>query len=72
MSMHVNYLGEVIWVADYALVTGNPYPAIIPAMLFFFFASFNIPQLDAYLEGKYGAEFRDYRARTRRFIPWLW
>lgn len=72
LSMHINYFGDVLWVAGYAVVTGNPYSAIIPGLLFLFFTYLNIPQLDAYLEMKYGDAFRDYLARTKRFIPWVW
>ena len=71
-SMHINYFGDVLWVTGYALVTGNPWSALVPVVLFCFFAFYNAPKLDAYLEEHYGADFDHYAARTARLIPWLY
>lgn len=71
-SMHINYFGDLLWVSGYALVTGNWYSIIIPALLFCFFAFYNIPKLDAYLESKYGNQFDDYQKKTKKFIPFIY
>ncbi len=71
LSIHVNYFGDLLWVAGYALVTHNPYALAIPAFLFCFFQFFNIPKLDAHLRDHYGEQFLDYEQRTKRFVPFL-
>ncbi len=71
-SMHVNYFGDLLWVAGYAFVTHKWISALIPALIFCFFAFYNIPKLDAYLAAKYKDEFEAYRLRTKRFIPFIY
>lgn len=36
------------------------------------FVWYHIPGLDSYLEKRYGDEFREYAARTKKFVPWVW
>lgn len=72
LSMHINYFGDLLWVSGYAIITRNPWAALIPLMLFCLFAFYNIPKLDAYLAEKYGEQFTSYRAGTKRFIPFLY
>lgn len=71
-SMHINYFGDLLWLSGYAIVTRNWYSVIIPALLFCFFAFYNIPKLDTYLESKYGDQFDDYRRKTKKFIPFIY
>ncbi len=70
-SRHINYFGDILWVAAYAMVTRNWYAISIPVLLFFFFAFYNAPKLDEYLKEKYGKGYDDYAARTRMLIPFL-
>ena len=70
-SMHVNYFGDLAWITGYACVTGTVWAFAVPVLLFVFFWFYNIPKLDAHLEERYGEEFREYRRRTRRLIPYL-
>ncbi|WP_455382688.1 DUF1295 domain-containing protein [Salinispira pacifica] len=71
-SMHVNYFGDLLWVLGLALITANPWSLLIPAALFCFFAFYNAPMLDRHLEQKYGDQFREYAARTRKIIPFVY
>ena len=71
-SMHVNYFGDLLWVIGYAILTRNPYAAIIPVLIFCFLAFFNAPMLDKYLAKKYGQQFIDYSSRTKKFIPFVY
>ena len=71
-SMHINYFGDLLWLSGYAIVTRNWYSVIIPALLFCFFAFYNIPKLDSYLESKYDDQFDDYKKRTKKFIPFIY
>ena len=71
-AMHINYFGDLLWVTAYALVTRNPWSAVIPVFLLCFFAFYNIPKLDAHLAQKYPAQFADYQKRTKRLIPFIY
>ena len=71
-SMHVNYLGDLLWVSAYAIATKNVYAVSIPVFLFCFFAFYNIPKLDKYLHNKYGKGFENYAKRTKKFIPFIY
>lgn len=71
-AMHINYFGDVLWVAGFALVSGNPWAALLPVGLLAAFAFYNVPKLDRYLAHKYGAEFERYRRTTRRLVPFLY
>ncbi len=70
-SMHINYFGDLLWVIGYALITKNWYSTLIIIFLFVFFVFFNIPKLDAYLEGKYKEDFKEYKKSTKKFIPYI-
>jgi len=71
-SMHINYFGDILWVIGYAVVTRNVYAWLIPAGLFLFFVFYNIPKLDQHLSGKYGTAFKQYRDKTKKFIPFIY
>ncbi|HUX19680.1 MAG TPA: DUF1295 domain-containing protein [Spirochaetia bacterium] len=70
-SMHINYFGDILWVIGLACMTANLWSAIIPALLFVFFAFYNAPMLDKHLSEKYGEEFAAYRRKTKRIIPFI-
>jgi protein-S-isoprenylcysteine O-methyltransferase Ste14 len=71
-SRHINYFGDVLWVASYALVTKNWYSISIPVFLFSFFAFYNAPKLDKYLKDKYGKSYDEYAKRTKMLIPFIY
>ncbi len=71
-SMHINYFGDLLWVLGYAILTRNIYAFIIVALLFLFFAFFNIPKLDKYLAEKYKDQFFEYKKKTKKFIPFVY
>lgn len=71
-SIHINYFGDFLWVGAYAIITRNPYAVFIPSFLFCLFAFYNIPKLDTYLAGKYKEQFEAYRAKTKKFIPFIY
>ena len=70
-AMHINYFGDVLWVLGLALVTGNPWALIIPAVLFVLFAAVNGPLLDRHLAAHYGIELEGYRRTTARLVPYV-
>lgn len=71
-SMHINYFGDVVLFTGFALVTYNLFSFIIPALMFIFFATINIPMLDKYLAEKYGKEFEKYSRSTKKFVPFVY
>ena len=71
-SIHINYFGDLLWVSSYAIITRNWYAIAIPLFLFCFFVFFNIPQLDNYLQKKYGQAFENYWKKTKKFIPFVY
>ncbi|NOX87151.1 MAG: isoprenylcysteine carboxylmethyltransferase family protein [Chlorobi bacterium] len=71
-AMHINYFGDILWVSGFAILTRNWYSVIIPLWLIAFFLFFNIPKLDAYLAGKYGKAFEDYRKKTKKLFPFIY
>lgn len=70
-AMHINYFGDILWVIGLALMTASLWSAIIPVLLFVFFAFYNAPMLDSHLAEKYGDDFAAYRKRTKRIIPFI-
>ncbi|MBK8716428.1 MAG: isoprenylcysteine carboxylmethyltransferase family protein [Deltaproteobacteria bacterium] len=71
ITMHLNYFGDLLWVAGFACVTHNAFAWLIPAFLLGFFYFYNIPKLDAYLRSHYGAAFTAYAQRTKRLVPFV-
>jgi protein-S-isoprenylcysteine O-methyltransferase Ste14 len=71
-AMHINYFGDEMLFTGYALITGSPWALIIPALMVLGFTMVNIPMLDRYLRGKYGAEFEAYSRRTKKFVPYVY
>lgn len=69
-AVHINYFGDVLWAAGLAVLTGNGWSALVPALLFCFFQFFNAPMLDRHLSARYGSDFDAYKARTPSVIPW--
>ena len=70
--MHINFFGDVVWVAAYAMVAHTAWAWLIPLFTLSFFAFDNVPALDRHLAEHYGAQFTDYAARTKRLIPFVW
>ena len=71
-AAHINYFGDTVMFSGYALATGSLWAFAIPAYMTAGFIFQHIPNLDAYLSKKYGAEFDDYAARTKKLIPFVY
>ncbi len=72
LSMHINFFGDILWVAGYALVTHNWWSSLIVIFIVTFFAFYNVPMLDKHLAEHYGADFEAYRKKTKRLVPFVW
>ncbi len=71
-SMHINYFGDMVSFSGWALLTGVVWSILVPLGMTAGFVFSQIPGLDAYLEQRYGDEFRDYAKRTKKLIPFLY
>jgi len=71
-SMHINYFGDIVLFTGFALITYSFSLLVIPIIMALNFIFFIIPRLDKYLANKYGEEFKEYSARTKKFIPGIY
>lgn len=71
ISRHPNYFGDLLWVLGYAAVTANVFSLLIPVALFMFFYFYNIPLQEKHLQEKYKEQFEQYKAKTKKFIPYI-
>lgn len=71
-SVHINYFGDVVLFTGFALMTWRFSLLIIPLVMALNFIFFIIPRLDKYLAEKYGDEFQEYAAKTKKLIPWIY
>jgi steroid 5-alpha reductase family enzyme len=72
LARHINYFGDVVLFAGLALLTGRLSLLVIPVAMAINFLAFIIPRKEAYMAKKYGADFTDYAARTRKLIPFVY
>lgn len=71
-AAHINYFGDCLMFTGWCLLTGILWTLGVAAAMVAMFIFMHIPALDRYLEGRYGDEFRDYRRRTKKLIPWVY
>ncbi len=72
LCRHPNYFGDSVWGVAWALVTRNPWSAVIVLIEVGGFVFSQIPVLDRYLESHYGDAYREWSRHTKRFIPYLY
>lgn len=72
LSRHVNYFGDVVLFAGWAMLAGSAVVLLVPALMLAGFAFVHVPAQDRYLERRYGDEYRAYAQRTPRLIPFLY
>lgn len=71
-SMHINYFGDVVLFTGWCLLTATWWTLGLPLMMLVLFMYVHIPPLDNYLAERYGNEFENYRAKTKRLVPFVW
>lgn len=71
-SMHINYFGDIVLFSGLALITQSFSLLVIPLIMALNFVFYIIPSLDKYLGKKYGDEFTEYAARTKKLIPGIY
>ncbi|WP_446936432.1 DUF1295 domain-containing protein [Lysinibacillus fusiformis] len=71
-AIHINYLGDCLWVLGLAIISNNIYSLLIPLGLILVFVFGYIPKSDDYLQSKYGEQFTVYKLKTKKLIPFIW
>ena len=71
-AIHINYLGDIILFSGITLVANNLVLLFIPGSMAFIFVAFLIPSKEYYLKNKYKNEFDNYKAQTKKLIPWVY
>lgn len=71
LSRHVNYFGDAVLFAGWALLTRSAWCLAVPAAMTAGFVFVNIPLLERHLKERYGSQFDAYAARTKSFVPFL-
>jgi protein-S-isoprenylcysteine O-methyltransferase Ste14 len=67
---HVNYLGDLIRYASFAVLAGSPWAWLLPLSVLLVYLQ-RIGAKEEALEQRYPG-FPDYRSRSWRLIPWIW
>eukprot|EP00929_Paragymnodinium_shiwhaense_P040002 TRINITY_DN20923_c0_g1_i4.p1 TRINITY_DN20923_c0_g1~~TRINITY_DN20923_c0_g1_i4.p1 ORF type:complete len:247 (-),score=9.58 TRINITY_DN20923_c0_g1_i4:295-990(-) len=72
MSRHINYFGEVLAFAGFAMAS-SPWNLWVPVAQGVGLALFSVPELDSYLSSKYAEEWTTYcRDVPWQMIPFVW
>lgn len=71
-ARHINYFGDTLWAAGWAMVTRNLWSAIIPVALAAGFILFFIPSLSGHLKEKYGDQYDEWARTTKKFVPFVY
>lgn len=71
-SMHINFLGDTVMFAGYALITQNGMSFIPVIAIILNFVLIQIPRLNDYLMKRYKSEFIEYSSKTKQYIPFIY
>lgn len=67
-SRNPDYIGQALLYVGIALVANSWWPLLILPLVLFVVQRFVIEREERYLEAKFGDEYREYRARVRRWL----
>ncbi len=71
-SRHINYFGDLLLFAGFAVLTRQLWAGIVPLVMCLNFVFFLIPAHDAYLATRYGSKFDEYERRIKKLIPFAY
>jgi protein-S-isoprenylcysteine O-methyltransferase Ste14 len=71
-ARHINYFGDILWVGAWAMVTRNPWAALVPIALTAGFIFAFIPPLAKYLRDRYGEQYQEWERTTKKLVPFLY
>jgi len=72
LAVHINYFGDVVLFLGWTALAGAWWLCWVPLAMLLNFSCAQGPELDAYLEERYGEEFTAWRASTAYIIPFVW
>ena len=70
-SRNMNYFGNVVLFAGWALATSNTWNAWVPLTMAAMFYWFHIPTKERYLAERYGEAWKMYAQTTQSFVPFV-
>ena len=70
-SRNINYFGDVVLFAGWAVASGSWWNAWVPIIMAAMFYYHHIPDKEAYLAERYRTDWSAYAARTKSFIPFI-
>lgn len=68
---HPMYTAFFFFYASFLLLSANWIVGLLPLVLFFIILCLRLPAEEALLDRQFGDAYRQYRMRTRRFIPFV-
>jgi steroid 5-alpha reductase family enzyme len=68
-ARHINYFGDILWVSAWAMMTRDPWSALVPLALTAGFIFGFIPPLATYLHERYGEQYEEWERTTKKLIP---
>merc|ERR1712032_1283804 len=71
LSRNINYLGDVVLFAGWALVSGRWWNAWVPLMMAASFYFHHIPDKESYLRVRYAQDWPSYEQRVKSFVPFV-
>lgn len=71
-SVHINYFGDCVLFTGWAMLAASAFAFSVPLVISVSFVQYHILTLDAYLEGRYGHEFKSYARKTAKLVPFVY
>jgi steroid 5-alpha reductase family enzyme len=72
LSRNINYFGDTLLFAGWALTTGVWWNAWVPVVMGSSFWFYHIPDKEKYLQNRYAKDWPAYKAQTPYiFVPWV-
>lgn len=71
-ARHINYMGDILWVTGWAMMTRNIWSATIPVLLTAGFVFFFIPSLSKHLQTKYSEQYEQWAKTTNKLVPFIY
>ena len=72
LSRNINYFGDTLLFAGWALATGNRWNAWSPVTMALLFYFYHIPDKEKYLQTRYAEDWPSYKKKTPySFVPYL-
>lgn len=71
LCRHPNYFGDFLIYVSFAVISGQAWGWIAPLLNLLQYASDAIPKNEKWASKKYGPAWKEYKAKTRVFVPFI-